>query len=313
MDFKGRDVVSINDFTLEEINYILDVAEKMVPAAKGEEVLDLVPGKLLASLFYEPSTRTMLSFETAIKRIGGKIIGFSDVSSTSAVKGETLADTIKMVEAYADVIVLRHGREGAARMAAEFADIPVINAGDGAGQHPTQTMLDLFTMRQELGHLRKMSVALVGDLKYGRTVHSLTYALAKFGVNLHFVAPEALQMPPEVMSHLEKRNAAYEVHEDVSEVMGDVDVLYVTRIQKERFPDIEEYNKVAGAFRIDMESLEGAKKKMIIMHPLPRVDEIAPEVDESKHARYFQQAFNGVPVRMALLALVLGADVGVLK
>ena len=313
MDFKGRDVVSINDFTLEEINYILDVAEKMVPAARGEEVLDLVPGKLLASLFYEPSTRTMLSFETAIKRIGGKIIGFSDVSSTSAVKGETLADTIKMVEAYADVIVLRHGREGAARMAAEFAEIPVLNAGDGAGQHPTQTLLDLFTMRQELGHLRKKSVALVGDLKYGRTVHSLTYALAKFGVNLHFVAPEILQMPPEVVSHLEKRNASYEAHEEISEVMGEVDVLYVTRIQKERFPDIEEYNKVAGAFRVDTESLQGAKKKMIIMHPLPRVDEIAPEVDGTKHARYFQQAFNGVPVRMALLSLVLGADVGVLK
>jgi aspartate carbamoyltransferase catalytic subunit len=313
MDFKGRDVVSINDFTLEEINYILDVAEKMVPAAKGEEVLDLVPGKLLASLFYEPSTRTMLSFETAMKRVGGKVIGFSDVSSTSAVKGETLADTIKMVEAYADVIVLRHGREGAARMAAEFTEIPVLNAGDGAGQHPTQTLLDLFTMRQELGHLRKKSVALVGDLKYGRTVHSLTYALAKFGVNLHFVAPEALQMPPEVVSHMDKRNANYQVHEDISDVMGDVDVLYVTRIQKERFPDIEEYHKVAGAFRIDEESLKGAKKKMIIMHPLPRVDEIAPEVDGTKHARYFQQAFNGVPVRMALLSLVLGADVGVLS
>ena len=311
MEFKGRDVVSINDFTLEEINYILDVAEGMVPAARGEEVLDLVPGKLLASLFYEPSTRTMLSFETAIKRIGGKIIGFSDVSSTSAVKGETLADTIKMVEAYADVIVLRHGREGAARMAAEFADIPVINAGDGAGQHPTQTLLDLFTMRQDLGHLRKKSVALVGDLKYGRTVHSLAYALAKFGVNLHFVAPEALQMPPELFSHLEKRNAHYQVHEEISEVIGEVDVLYVTRIQKERFPDIEEYSKVAGAFRLDLESLEGARKGMIIMHPLPRVDEIAPEVDGSKHARYFQQAFYGVPVRMALLSLVLGADPGV--
>jgi aspartate carbamoyltransferase catalytic subunit len=313
MDFKGRDVVSINDFTLEEINYILDVAEGMVPAAKGEEALDLVPGKLLASLFYEPSTRTMLSFETAIKRVGGKIIGFSDVSSTSAVKGETLADTIKMVEAYADVIVLRHGREGAARMAAEVSEIPVINAGDGAGQHPTQTLLDLFTMRQELGHLRKKSVALVGDLKYGRTVHSLTYALAKFGINLHFVAPESLQMPPEVVSHLDKRNAAYEVHEDIADVMGEVDVLYVTRIQKERFPDPEEYHKVAGAYRLDVESLEGAKKGMIIMHPLPRVDEIAPEVDATKHARYFQQAFNGVPVRMALLSLVLGADVGVVK
>ena len=168
-------------------------------------------------------------------------------------------------------------------------------------------------MREELGHLRKKSVALVGDLKYGRTVHSLTYALAKFGVNLHFVAPEALQMPPEVMSHLDKRNANYEVHEEISEVMGDVDVLYVTRIQKERFPDIEEYNEMAGAFRVDNASLEGAKKGMIIMHPLPRVDEIAPEVDGTNHARYFQQAFNGVPVRMALLALVLGADMGVLK
>ncbi len=285
----------------------------MVPAARGEEALELVPGKLLASLFYEPSTRTMLSFETAMKRVGGKVIGFSDVSATSAVKGETLADTIKMVEAYADIIVLRHGREGAARMAAEFSEIPVINAGDGAGQHPTQTLLDLFTMRQELGHLRKKSVALVGDLKYGRTVHSLTYALAKFGVNLHFVAPEALQMPPEVVSHLDKRNSAFTVHEEISEVMGEVDVLYVTRIQKERFPDEEEYLKVAGAFRVDEKSLEGAKKGMIIMHPLPRVDEIAPEVDATKHARYFQQAFNGVPVRMALVSLLLGADVGVLK
>jgi aspartate carbamoyltransferase catalytic subunit len=312
MDFKGRDVVSINDFTLEEINYILDVAEAMVPAAKGEEVLDLVSGKLMASLFYEPSTRTMLSFETAMKRVGGKVIGFSDVGSTSAAKGETLADTIKMVEAYADVIVLRHSREGAARMAAEFSDIPVINAGDGAGQHPTQTLLDLYTMRTELGHIRKKTIALVGDLKYGRTVHSLTYALAKFGASLHFVAPEALQMPPEVISHLEKRNSTFELHEDVTEVMGDVDVLYVTRIQKERFPDIEEYNKVAGAFRIGTDSLAGAKKKMIIMHPLPRVDEISSEVDTTKHARYFQQAFNGVPVRMALLSLVLGADVGVI-
>ena len=310
MDFKGRDVVSIKDFTLEEIDYILDVADEMVPAAKGEQVLDLVPGKLLASLFYEPSTRTMLSFETAVKRIGGKVIGFSDVGATSAAKGETLADTIKMVEAYSDVIVLRHPREGAARLAAEFADVPVINAGDGAGQHPTQTLLDLYTMRSELGHMRKKSIALVGDLRYGRTVHSLTYALAKFGANLHFVAPDILQMPPEVVSHLEKRNARFETHEDLTEVLPDLDVLYVTRIQKERFPDIEEYNKVAGAYRIDVAGLAGAKKKLIIMHPLPRVDEIDPEVDNTPHARYFQQAFNGVPVRMALLALVLGADLG---
>jgi len=174
-------------------------------------------------------------------------------------------------------------------------------------------MLDLYTMRSELGHLRKKSIALVGDLRYGRTVHSLTYALAKFGVNLHFVAPESLQMPPEVVSHLEKRNTSFELHERVEDVMGEVDVLYVTRIQKERFPDIEEYHKVAGAFRIDTASLEGAKKDMMILHPLPRVDEIAPEVDATPHARYFQQAFYGVPVRMALLALVLGADVGVLQ
>jgi len=313
MDFRGRDVVSIKDFTLEEINYILDVAEGMVPAAKGEEVLDLIPGKILAMMFYEPSTRTMLSFETAMKRLGGKVIGFSDVRATSTAKGETLADTIKMVEAYSDIIVLRHDREGAARMAAEFADIPIVNAGDGAGQHPTQTLLDLYTMRSEMGHLRKKSIALVGDLKYGRTVHSLTYALAKFGANLHFVAPESLQMPPEVVSHLEKRNTNFELHEDLSEVIGEVDVLYMTRIQKERFPDIEEYNKVAGAFRIDADSLTGAKKGMIIMHPLPRVDEISADVDGTKYARYFQQAFNGVPVRMALLALVLGVDVGVLK
>jgi aspartate carbamoyltransferase catalytic subunit len=313
MDFRGRDVVSINDFTSEEINYILDVAEGMVPAAKGEEVLDLIPGKILAMMFYEPSTRTMLSFETAMKRIGGKVIGFSDVRATSTAKGETLADTIKMVEVYADVIVLRHDREGAARMAAEFSGIPVLNAGDGAGQHPTQTLLDLYTIRSELGYIRKKSIALVGDLKYGRTVHSLTYALAKFGANLHFVAPESLQMPPEVVSHLEKRNTSFEVHEDLSDVIDEVDVLYVTRIQKERFPDIEEYNKVAGAFRIDTDSLTGAKKSMIIMHPLPRVDEISPDVDGTKHARYFQQAFNGVPVRMALLSLVLGADLGVMK
>lgn len=313
MDFKGRDLVSINDLTLEEINFILDMTEKMVPAARGEEALELVPGKLLANLFYEPSTRTMLSFETAMKRIGGKVIGFSDVAATSTAKGETLADTIKMVEAYSDVIVLRHSREGAARLAADFADIPVVNAGDGSGQHPTQTLLDLFTIRNELGHLRKKSIALVGDLKYGRTVHSLTYALAKYSVTLHFVAPPSLQMPPEVINHLEKRNVRFEVHEDVEEVMGDIDVLYVTRIQKERFPDIEEYNKVAGAYRIEAATLEGAKKGMIVLHPLPRVDEVHPNVDSTPYARYFQQAFNGVPVRMAALALVLGADMGVLK
>jgi aspartate carbamoyltransferase catalytic subunit len=308
MDFKGRDVVSINDLTVEEITYVLDVAERMVPAARGEQVADLTPNKILASLFYEPSTRTMLSFETAMKRIGGRVIGFSDVTGTSVAKGETLADTIKMVDAYSDVIVLRHNKEGAAALAAEFSEKPVINAGDGAGQHPTQTLLDLYTIRTELGHIRDKSVALCGDLKYGRTAHSLAYALAKFGARLHFVAPPALQMPPEVTGHLDKRNTPYEAHEQIGEVVSEVDVLYVTRIQKERFPDVEEYNRVAGAYRVDAEGLKDAKDGMIVMHPLPRVDEIAPDVDATPHARYFQQAFNGVPVRMALLALVLGAD-----
>ncbi len=308
MDFKGRDVVSINDLTVEEITYVLDVAERMVPAARGEQVVDLTPNKILASLFYEPSTRTMLSFETAMKRIGGKVIGFSDVTGTSVVKGETLADTIKMVDAYSDVIVLRHNKEGAAALAAEFSEKPVINAGDGAGQHPTQTLLDLYTIRTELGHIRDKSVALCGDLKYGRTAHSLAYALAKLGARLHFVAPPSLQMPPEVVGHLDKRNTPYEAHELIEQVVPEVDVLYVTRIQKERFPDVEEYNRVAGAYRVDAEALKDAKDGMIVMHPLPRVDEIAPDVDSTPHARYFQQAFNGVPVRMALLALVLGAD-----
>jgi len=312
MEFKGRDIININDLTVEEITYILDVAERMLPAARGEQAVELTPNRILALLFYEPSTRTKLSFETSMKRIGGKVIGFSDVTATSVAKGETLADTVKMVEAYSDVIVLRHNKEGAAALAAEFSEKPVINAGDGAGQHPTQTLLDLFTIRTELGHIRNMSVALCGDLKYGRTVHSLAYALAKFGAELHFVAPPSLQMPQEVVSHLEKRNTPFEAHKDFADVIGDVDVLYVTRIQKERFPDVEEYNKVAGAYRLNAEALADAKEGMIIMHPLPRVDEISHDVDATPHARYFQQAFNGVPVRMALLSLVLGADLEVL-
>jgi len=308
LDFASRDVVSIRDFSKEEILYILDHAGKAMPVARGERRSDVLEGKILATLFFEPSTRTRLSFETAMLRLGGSVIGFSDASGTSVAKGETLADTIRMAESYADAIVLRHPMEGAAKLAADFSSKPVMNAGDGAGQHPTQTLLDLYTIRTELGHIRDMNVALVGDLKYGRTVHSLAYALAKFGANLHFVSPPSLPMPPEVISHLEKRNTTFDIHRDIAEVVPDVDVLYVTRIQKERFPDVEEYNRVAGVFRIDASMLEKAKEGLIVMHPLPRVDEINPDVDATPHARYFQQAFNGIPVRMALLALVLGAD-----
>ena len=230
------------------------------------------------------------------------------ISYSSVSKGETLADTIRMMESYSDAIVLRHPQEGAARLAARFSGKPVINAGDGAGQHPTQTLLDLFTIRRAKKKLDGIKVALIGDLKYGRTVHSLAEALTMFGADLSFVAPQSLQMPKETIKQVEKMGGKPKVRSKVEEVIKDADVLYVTRIQKERFPDMAEYQKVAGTYRVDMELLREAKSDLIILHPLPRVDEIAPEVDATPHARYFEQAFNGVPVRMALLNMVLGGE-----
>lgn len=306
MMFNNRDVVSIKDFTKEEIEYILDKAEGMVPIARGEESSSILQGKILATLFFEPSTRTRLSFESAMIRLGGKCLGFAEPKITSQAKGETLADTIKMAESYSDVIVLRHPNEGAARLATEFSSKPVINAGDGAGQHPTQTLLDLFTIKTEKGSIKSKNIALVGDLKYGRTVHSLTYALALFRANLTFVAPKQLQMPEEIISDLKERGHEPVQSSSLEEVISDIDVLYVTRIQKERFPDPEEYRKVAGIYQVNCRLLRKAKDDLIVMHPLPRVDEIAPDVDGTRHAVYFKQAFNGIPVRMALLALVLG-------
>ena len=304
--FKGSDVVSIRDFSREQIERVLKVAEKMVPIAKGEERSDLLGGKVLGSLFYEPSTRTRLSFEAAMTRLGGRTLGFDEPKGSSVAKGETLADTIRMVDAYSDVIVLRHPQEGAARLAGHFAQKPVINAGDGAGQHPTQTLLDLFTIMNEKGGVDGNHVVIVGDLKYGRTVHSLSEALSMFGAKLTFVAPPTLQMPKEHIKHIESRGLKPRISSSLEDVIGDADVLYVTRIQKERFPDAAEYQKVAGAYTINRNLLKEAKKDMIVMHPLPRVNEIHPEVDGTDHARYFQQAFNGVPVRMALLSMVLG-------
>jgi len=305
--FDGRDIISIKDLSKADINHIMNVAEEMLPIARGEKKSSLLNGKILATLFFEPSTRTRLSFESAMNRLGGNVVGFATSKATSAEKGETLADTIKMADAYSDVIVLRHPNEGAARLASGFSSKPVINAGDGAGQHPTQTLLDLFTIKTEKKRIKGNNIVLVGDLKYGRTAHSLTYALAMFNATLTFVAPETLQMPKEILSYLKESGVEFRQSSSLENVVPDADVLYVTRIQKERFPDPEEYAKVAGIYRVDPEMLSNAKKDMIIMHPLPRVDEIVPEVDKTGHALYFKQAFNGVPVRMALLSLVLGA------
>ncbi|MDD3398217.1 MAG: aspartate carbamoyltransferase [Candidatus Methanomethylophilaceae archaeon] len=308
MNFQNMDVVSIRDFNREQIEETLELSREMLPYARGEKVTRMLEGKILGNLFFEPSTRTRLSFESAANRLGAKVIDVSQISTTSITKGETLADTIRMVEAYSDLIVLRHPHEGAARLAAHFSSKPVINAGDGAGSHPTQTLLDLFTIQQEKGSIDGMNVVILGDLKYGRTVHSLAEALTLFGAKLTFVAPEALQMPIETVKHVENMGGNITCTNCIDDVISDADVLYVTRIQRERFPDPAEYEKVAGMYRIDIDALREAKKDLIVMHPLPRIDEIAPEVDFTPHARYFQQAFNGIPVRMALLTLLLGGS-----
>jgi len=306
MNFDGKDIISIKDFSKKEINYIMDYAKEMLPYAKGEKHKDLVKGKVLSSLFFEPSTRTRLSFESAMNRLGGKIIGFADPGGTSQKKGESLADTIRMADAYSDVIVIRHPKEGAARLAAEFANSPVINAGDGAGHHPTQCLLDLFTIKTEKKKIGKNKIVLLGDLKYGRTVHSLAYALSLYGAELTFVSPGSLKMPKEVINECKKLGSEPNSTSNLEKAIKEADVLYATRIQKERFPDAEEYNKVVGTYKINNELLSNAPDDLIIMHPLPRVTEIDPEVDNTQHAIYFKQAFNGVPIRMALLSLVTG-------
>jgi len=304
LGFKGRDIISLKDFSRKEIDYVLEMARGMEPMAKSGS--DLLRGKILATLFFEPSTRTRLSFESAMHRLGGSAIGFAEAEIASVKKGENLADTMRVVESYADVIVVRHPLEGAARLAAEFAGVPVINGGSGAEEHPTQALLDLYTVLKEKEKIDGLSIALVGDLRYGRTVHSLAYALSLFDVRLFFVSPEMLRMRREVLETIKGKVRVVE-GSSLEEVVGDVDVLYVTRIQKERFPDAAEYAKVRGSYKVDLGLLEKAKGDMIVLHPLPRVDEIAPEVDETIHARYFEQVWNGIVVRMALLGLILGA------
>jgi len=303
LKFKGRDIISIKDFTRKEIDYILKTAEAIEPLAKSGS--DMLHGKMLATLFFEPSTRTRLSFEAAMHKLGGSAIGFAKPEIASVKKGENLADTIRVVENYADVIALRHPLEGAARLAAEFAQIPIINAGSGAEEHPTQALLDLYTILKEKNQIDRLNIALVGDLRYGRTVHSLAYALSLYDVKLHLISPELLRMRREVLDAIKKKIEVVE-KTGMEEALPEIDVLYVTRIQKERFADMAEYAKVKGAYKIDCDVLENVKKDLVIMHPLPRVDEIADEVDATPHARYFQQVWNGIVVRMALLALILG-------
>jgi len=304
VEFKGRDIISIKDFSRQEIDYMLDAASMMESTAKSRSTI--LQGKILATLFYEPSTRTRLSFESAMHRLGGTAIGFAEAEIASVKKGENLADTMRVVENYADVIALRHPLEGAARLAAEFADVPVINAGSGAEEHPTQALLDLYTMKKELGRIDGLNVALAGDLRFGRTVHSLAYALSLYDVNLYFISPDLLRMRREVLDTISERIKIEETS-SLDEALPKLDVLYMTRIQKERFPDAAEYAKVKGSYKIDNATLKNAKKGMIVLHPLPRVDEISAEVDSTAHARYFQQVWNGIVTRMALLALILGA------
>ena len=301
-------LITMDDLTNEEIIQILDAANTLLPVARGETYLPLLQGKVLGNLFFENSTRTRMSFETAMKRLGGEVLNLSTIGSSVA-KGETLYDTMQMVDGYSDIAVIRHPRQGAAQYSADAVNIPILNAGDGAGNHPTQTMLDLFTIREAHGSLEGLNVMMVGDLRYGRTTHSLSHALVRFGAKLTLVSPKSLKMPIEIVSDLKSHGADINETEEMISSISSADVIYMTRIQKERFPDEDEYNKVADVYKLDASDLVQAKKEMIIMHPLPRVNELHPSVDSTEHAKYFQQAFNGVPTRMALLCRGLGIEV----
>lgn len=302
-------LITMDDLTNEQIIKILDDATRLLPVAKGELFLPLLQGRILGNLFFEPSTRTRMSFETAMKRLGGEVVNLGDIKNSSVVKGETLFDTIQMVDGYTDIIAMRHPRQGAAQYAQDSARVPIMNGGDGAGHHPTQTMLDLFTIRQAHGTLEGLKVVLAGDLRYGRTVHSLSHALTRFGCELVFASPKLLKMPTEIVSDLRESGANVVETEDLLGSIDDADVVYMTRIQKERFVDEDEYARCAGAYKLHADNLADVKSEMIIMHPLPRVDEIHASVDSTRHACYFNQAFNGVVARMALICYLLGVTV----
>jgi len=296
-----RHIISIRDLDRAEIDGMLDHAQALQERRYDSEALK---GRLLGLLFFEPSTRTRMSFASAIARLGGDSISMDSVEASSMVKGETLADTIRVVSGYVDAIVLRHPKEGAARLASEFAQVPVINAGDGAGQHPSQTLLDLYTIRQSMP-LDGVTVGLLGDLRYGRTAHSLAHALSLYRATLHTISPKGLELPSGLASELRDTGTDVIEHDDVQEVVKDLDVLYVTRIQRERFPDSASYFKVASSYRVTPELLTGVRDHLIVLHPLPRVNEIDPRVDHLPYARYFEQSANGIPVRMAMLLRVM--------
>ncbi|MFA6447120.1 MAG: aspartate carbamoyltransferase [Patescibacteria group bacterium] len=302
----GKDILSVGQFKHADLEYIFGVAHEMREMVERVGTFDLLKGKILANVFYEPSTRTSASFTSAMERLGGSVIPINEVKYSSVAKGESLPDTIRSLECYADVIVLRHPEVGSAAQAAEYAKKPIINAGDGTGEHPTQALLDLFTISEELERLDGLTVTMVGDLKYGRTVHSLARLLSLYRVNLHYLAPEILRMPREIIEELNERRVPQQEYTELEEVISDSDVLYVTRIQKERFADPADYEKVQGSYIITPETMKAAKSDMIVMHPLPRVGEISMEVDSDPRAAYFRQMEYGLYVRMALLAMVLG-------
>ena len=297
-----KSLISIHDFTKEEMLHILDVAQDF----EKNKVQRILQDKVIATLFFEPSTRTRLSFETASNRLGARVIGFSDAGNTSVSKGETLKDTIKMVSNYVDLIVMRHPLEEAARYASEVASVPVINAGDGANQHPSQTMLDLYTIQQTQGKLTDLRINMVGDLKYGRTTHSLLQAMSHFNPKFVFTAPEELKMPQEYKDFLDSKGIEYIETTSLEEHMNDCDILYMTRVQQERFTDPMEYERVKDVYRLEASMLGKVRQKMKILHPLPRVTEIDQDVDETPYAYYFKQAENGLYVRMAIISYLLG-------
>lgn len=294
-------LVSIADYSREEILEILEAAAVF----EANPNLKKLDGKVIATLFFEPSTRTRLSFETAVIRLGGSIIGFSDASTSSSSKGETLNDTIHMVSSYADAIVMRHPLEGAARYAAEISPVPVVNAGDGANQHPSQTLLDLYSILKTQGTLENLTICLVGDLKYGRTVHSLIMAMSHFNPTFKFIAPNELKMPDEYKLFCQKRNIPYTEVNELNDNFNDADILYMTRVQRERFQDLMEYERVKNVYTLKKDMLAQSKPNLRILHPLPRVTEIDPDVDSSEKAYYFQQAQNGLYVRQAIMSKVL--------
>jgi aspartate carbamoyltransferase catalytic subunit len=303
---KGKDILHGNQFSKEDIDTILQVAAGFEKDLQTKDSLPLLPGKIMAALFFEPSTRTRLSFETAMLRLGGGVISVASAESSSAAKGETVVDTAKTVAQYADLIVMRHPRIGSAKEAADAVSIPVLNAGDGAGQHPTQALLDIYTIQKEVGSLNDLSISLVGDLKNGRTVHALVELLSLFKARLFLVSPALLRMPEEISSRLKAKGLAIIETDDLAEAASQSDLVYMTRIQKERFANVSDYEAVQGSYIINAKFLERLKKKITILHPLPRVDEIHPEVDAYPGAAYFRQVRNGVYVRMALLAMVMG-------